>query len=82
MSKGDGYRSGNTRMFNIRVPEYLHGQFKQICLDADVTMASALIGYMERIVDGTEDIGGKSKENSEFDPLADIRTQYKDGEDF
>jgi len=78
----NGYRSGNTRMFNIRVPEYLHGQFKEICQEADITMASALIGYMERIVDGDEDIGGKSKENSEFDALADIRGQYKEGEDF
>lgn len=69
-------------MFNIRVPEYLHAQFKEICGEADVTMASALIGYMERIVDGTEDIGGKSKKNSEFDPLSDIRGQYKEGEDF
>jgi hypothetical protein len=69
-------------MFNIRVPEYLHAQFKEICGEADVTMASALIGYMERIVDGTEDIGGKSKPNSEFDPLSDIRGQYKEGEDF
>jgi len=77
-----GYRSGNTRMFNIRVPEYLHGQFKEICQEADITMASALIGYMERIVDGDEDIGGKSKENAEFDALADIRGQYKEGEDF
>jgi len=78
----NGYRSGNTRMFNIRVPEYLHGQFKEICQEADITMASALIGYMERIVDGDEDIGGKSKENAEFDALADIRGQYKEGEDF
>jgi hypothetical protein len=69
-------------MFNIRVPEYLHGQFKEICQEADITMASALIGYMERIVDGDEDIGGKSKENAEFDALADIRGQYKEGEDF
>jgi hypothetical protein len=69
-------------MFNIRVPEYLHAQFKEICGEADVTMASALIGYMERIVDGTEDIGGKSKPNAEFDPLADIRGQYKEGEDY
>jgi len=78
----NGYKSGNTRMFNIRVPEYLHAQFKEICGEADVTMASALIGYMERIVDGTEDIGGKSKPNAEFDPLSDIRGQYKEGEDF
>lgn len=78
----NGYRSGNTRMFNIRVPEYLHAQFKEICQEADITMASALIGYMERIVDGDENIGGKSKANAEFDALADIRGQYKEGEDF
>lgn len=69
-------------MFNIRVPEYLHAQFKEICQQEDISMASALIGYMERIVDGDENIGGKSKANSEFDALADIRGQYKEGEDF
>lgn len=72
----------NTKMFNIRVPEYLHSQFKQYCKERDVSMANLLIGYMERAVNGEEEAKEKSKENAEFDPLVSIRYQYKEGEDF
>lgn len=76
------YRKGNTRMFNIRVPEYLHGQFKEKAQELEVSMANLLIGYMERVVNGEEEAIIKTKDNAEFDPLSDIRNQYKQGEDF
>ena len=76
------YRKGNTRMFNIRVPEYLHGQFKEAAKERGVSMANLLIGYMERVVNGEDEAVEKSQENAMFDPLADIRNQYQQGEDF
>ena len=76
------YRKGNTRLFNIRVPEYLHGQFKEFAKEEGVSMANLLIGFMERVVNGEEEAITKSKQNADFDPLADIRHQYRDGEDF
>ena len=76
------YKKGNTRLFNIRVPEYLHAQFKEVAKERGVSMANLLIGYMERVVDGTEEAVPKTKENEQFDPLADIRGQYQDGVDF
>jgi hypothetical protein len=80
--KKSEYKKGNTKMFNIRVPEYLHSQFKVIAKERGVSMANLLIGYMERVVDGTDEAMTKSKENIEFDPLADIRGQYQDGVDY
>lgn len=75
-------KRGNTRLFNIRVPEYLHGQFKEVAKERGVSMANLLIGYMERVVDGTDEAVTKTKDNVEFDPLADIRGQYQDGVDY
>ena len=75
-------KRGNTRLFNIRVPEYLHGQFKEVAKERGVSMANLLIGYMERVVEGTDEAVPKTKDNIEFDPLADIRGQYKDGVDY
>lgn len=72
----------NTKMFNIRVPEYLHTQFKEYCKEQDVSMANLLIGYMQRVVEGEEEALPKTKENEQFDPLVDIRYQYREGEDF
>ena len=80
--KKSEYRKGNTKMFNIRVPEYLHSQFKVIAKERGVSMANLLIGYMERVVDGTDEAVTKTKENEQFDPLADIRGQYQHGKDF
>jgi hypothetical protein len=76
------YKKGNTRMFNIRVPEYLHAEFKSVAKERKVSMANLLIGYMERVVSGEEEAQIKSKQNSEFDPLQSIRSQYRSGEDF
>ena len=45
-------------------------------------MANLLIGYMERVVNGEDVAVEKSQENALFDPLADIRNQYQQGEDF
>ena len=80
--KKSEYRKGNTKMFNIRVPEYLHGQFKVVAKERGVSMANLLIGYMERVVDGTDEAVPKTKENEQFDPLADIRGQYESGRDY
>jgi hypothetical protein len=80
--KKSEYRKGNTKMFNIRVPEYLHSQFKIVAKERGVSMANLLIGYMERVVDGTEEALVKTKENEQFDPLEDIRGQYQDGVDY
>lgn len=80
--KVDEYKKGNTRLFNIRVPEYLHGQFKEVAKERKVSMANLLLGYMERVVNGEEEAAVKTKENAEFDPLASIRNQYTKGEDF
>lgn len=76
------YRKGNTRMFNIRVPEYLHGQFKEVAKERGVSMANLLIGYMERVVNGEDLPMEKTRDNIEFDPLNDIRNQYEIGRDY
>jgi hypothetical protein len=76
------YKKGNTRLFNIRVPEYLHAEFKVVAKERGVSMANLLLGYMERVVNGEEEAAIKTKENADFDPLADIRNQYRAGEDF
>ena len=72
----------NTRLFNIRVPEYPHSEFKKYAQEQGVSMATLLLGYMERVVNGEEEAVQKSKENAEFDPLQSIRYQYKKGEDY
>jgi hypothetical protein len=82
MAKKQGSERGNTKLFNIRVPEYLHTQFKVVAEEEGVSMASLLLGYMERVVNGEEEAVAKSKENAEFDPLSDIRGQYRDGVDY
>ncbi len=82
VEKKSGYKRGNTKMFNIRVPEYLHGQFKIVAKERGVSMANLLIGYMERVVDGLDEPAEKTKENVDFDPLTDIRGQYRDGVDY
>jgi hypothetical protein len=79
--KGE-YKKGNTKMFNIRVPEYLHSQFKIVAKERGVSMANLLLGYMERVVDGLDKPAEKTKENKDFDPLTDIRGQYRDGVDY
>ncbi len=76
------YKKGNTRLFNIRVPEYLHAEFKAVAKERGASMANLLLGYMERVVNGEEEATIKTKKNSEFDPLTDIRHQYQRGEDF
>lgn len=76
------YKKGNTRLFNIRVPEYLHAEFKAVSKERGVSMANLLLGYMERVVNGEEEAAIKTKKNIEFDPLQDIRGQYQQGEDF
>lgn len=80
--KKSEYRKGNTKMFNIRVPEYLHSQFKIVAKDRGVSMANLLLGYMERVVDGLDEPAEKTKDNKDFDPLTDIRGQYESGKDF
>ena len=80
--KKSEYRKGNTKLFNIRVPEFLHSEFKKCAQERGVSMANLLLGYMERVVDGTEEALIKSKENKDFDPLTNIRGQYESGKDF
>ena len=80
--KKSEYRKGNTKLFNIRVHEFLHSEFKKCAQAQGVSMANLLLGYMERVVDGTEEAMIKSKENIEFDPLTNIRGQYEQGKDF
>jgi hypothetical protein len=76
------YKKGNTRLFNVRVPEYLHLQFKEKAKERGVSMANLLLGYMERVVNGEEEAAEKTRDNVDFDPLADIRNQHRRGEDF
>ncbi len=78
----DKDKHGNTQLFNIRVPHYLHQQFKAVAKERGVSMANLLLGYMERVVNGEEEALEKTRENIDFDPLADIRNQYVQGEDF
>ena len=80
--KKSEYRKGNTKMFNIRVPEYLHSQFKIVAKERGVSMANLLIGYMERVVEGIDEPAEKTKDNQDFDPLTSIRGQYESGKDF
>ena len=77
-----------TRLFNIRITNEKHANFKKYAEENNVTMAFLLSSYIDALLaDEIDPVGpeGKpeKKQRAEWvDPLDGIRGQYQAGEDF
>lgn len=74
-----------TKLFNIRMTPDKHLRFKKFADEEGLSMGAILNGYIDALLkEETEVVGIKSGRKTAVweDPLADIRTQYKQGEDF
>jgi hypothetical protein len=76
-----------TRLFNIRITEEKHAAFKKYAEENNVTMANLLSSYIDSLLAGDAPVGVKiNQEKTQraewVDPLASIRGQYVQGEDF
>jgi hypothetical protein len=68
-----------TKLFNIRIDENLHREFKKYCEDNDLQMTDLMIGYIQSVVDGEREAKRRiEKKMSSYDPLDAIRNQYND----
>jgi len=67
------------KLFNIRIDDNLHREFKKYCEANDVQMTDLIIGYIQSVVDG--EVKAKRREQEKmttYDPLDAIRNQYND----
>ena len=73
-----------TKLFNIRITPHKHLQFKRYASLHNISMGALLNGYIDRLLDGTEDTPAEDMERRarSSDPLESIRTQYTQGEDY
>lgn len=76
-----------TKMFNIRISEERHKQFKKYADSVNSSMGGLLLDYIDALVKGESEPVGveretKNREMGMEDPLEMIRTQYKPGRDF
>ena len=73
----------NTRLFNIRITHEKHAKFKQFAEKNNVSMGSLLSGYIDRLLDGSEEPPVQDRQRAKWeDPLDVIRNQYVPGKDF
>ena len=73
-----------TKLFNIRITPDKHLQFKRYAQRHNVSMGALINGYIDRLLDGTEETPAEDMERRlrSKDPLDSIRTQYVEGEDY
>ena len=78
-----------TRLFNIRITNEKHANFKKYAEEQNVTMAFLLSSYIDALLAeeidpvGAEGSKPQKKQRQEWvDPLDGIRGQYQPGEDF
>lgn len=65
------------KLFNIRIDEHLHREFKKYCEENNYQMTELIIGYMQDVVDGNQkEKVRKNQEMAKYDPLDAIRNQY------
>ena len=76
-----------TKMFNIRMSEERHKQFKQYAESVNSSMGGLVLDYIDALVKGEAKPVGVERQTTNRmmgleDPLEMIRTQYKPGRDF
>ena len=77
-----------TRLFNIRITNEKHANFKKYAEEKNVTMAFLLSSYIDALLaDEIDPVGSEGKPEKKkraewVDPLDGIRGQYQPGEDF
>ena len=74
-----------TRLFNIRISNDKHAQFKKYAEGKGKSMGGILLNYIDTLLDGTNEPVGfeeDKKYTTVEDPVDFIRSQYKKGEDF
>ena len=74
-----------TRLFNIRIEEHKHKDFKKFAASKNVSMGKLLHDYIDALLNGSiEPIGMESakKQATWTDPLESVRNQYQEGRDF
>ena len=76
-----------TRLFNIRISEERHKQFKKYAESVNSSMGGLLLDYIDALVKGDAKPVGVERETTNRmmgmeDPLEAVRNQYKPGRDF
>jgi hypothetical protein len=76
-----------TRLFNIRISEERHKQFKKYAESVNSSMGGLLLDYIDALVKGDVKPVGVERETTNRmmgmeDPLEAVRNQYKPGRDF
>ena len=76
-----------TRLFNIRISEERHKQFKKYAESVNSSMGGLLLDYIDALVKGDAKPVGVERETTNRmmgmeDPLEAVRNQYKQGRDF
>ena len=73
-----------TRLFNIRIEEHKHKDFKKYAADKNVSMGKLLHDYIDALLAGSiQPVGTNTKKQAEWrDPLEAVRNQYKEGRDY
>lgn len=67
-----------TKLFNIRIDENLHREFKTYCNQKGITMSDVILGHIQSVVEGEvkAKVVDRKKVKEMADPLAAIRGQY------
>ena len=76
-----------TKMFNIRMSEERHKQFKKYAESVNSSMGGLLLDYIDALVKGEANPVGVERESKNRmmgmeDPLEAVRNQYQKGRDF
>ena len=76
-----------TRLFNIRISEERHKQFKKYAESVNSSMGGLLLDYIDALVKGEANPVGVERESKNRmmgmeDPLEAVRNQYQKGRDF
>jgi|TARA_B110000879_G_C11175151_1_gene515597 hypothetical protein len=73
----------NTKLFNIRITYEKHAKFKAFAEKNNVSMGSLLSGYIDRLLDGSEEPPAQKGQRAKWeDPMDEIRNQYVEGRDY
>ena len=76
-----------TRLFNIRISEHKHKEFKKFAAKNNMSMGKILLDYIDALL-GEEMVplaverDDTRKKAKWEDPLEAVRTQYQEGRDF
>ena len=77
--------TAKTKLFNIRLTEEKHRDFKKFADEVDLSMGAILSNYIDALLSGEEDPIGfeDGRKTAQWkDPVDNVRGQYIQGVDF